>query len=269
MKAMKGTKKKFSVTETLSTPPYGNWKVCSPDNILMFRCDNRKANWYLNRDLAEIIDDTTLRLKFEPKGLGYHGNPKYNLAEKKNICVVCGVNHNLTKHHVVPKEFRKYFPIELKRFNSHDVLVTCVQCHKTYERHSDVFKLQLAEKYNTHIAGSHQGIPDKELLRAKRFASFYLRQRENCLKHGMDQPYRLDAEKYLNKSILEATEEELIELVNKAHIIRAENYIPFGKVVVDSLTDMNEFCVEWRKHFLHHTQPKFLPEYWNINGTAI
>jgi hypothetical protein len=35
---------------------YGNYQVFSPDNVLMFRCDEKKANWYLDRDLAEKID---------------------------------------------------------------------------------------------------------------------------------------------------------------------------------------------------------------------
>jgi hypothetical protein len=263
MKVMKGTKKK----NELNSPPYGNWKVYSPDDILMFRCGNSKANWYLNRNLAEIIDPTTLRLKFKPKGLGNSGQ-EYHLAERKNICVICGINSNLTKHHVVPKQFRVYFPEHLKRFKAHDVLVACIDCHKKYERHSDEFKLELAKRYNTHVAGSsfYHGTIDKELMQAKRFISFYLRHREQCLKYGMDRPFRFVAEKYLNKSVLEATDEELEAVMEAVHLIRSENYIPFAKAIVDQLPDLPAFCVEWRQHFLKYAEPQFLPEHWNINS---
>ena len=53
---------------------YGNCQVLSPGGILMFRCDEKKAKWYLNRNLGEILSESPLivKLKFEPRGLGNH-----------------------------------------------------------------------------------------------------------------------------------------------------------------------------------------------------
>lgn len=39
---------------------YGNWQVQSPDGILMFRCESKKANWYLSRDLAESVSENII-----------------------------------------------------------------------------------------------------------------------------------------------------------------------------------------------------------------
>ena len=67
---------------------YGNCKVLSPDGILMFRCDDKKANWYIKRDLCEVTEDEplTIKLKFEPKGLGFH-EKDFGLSNMQNKCV--------------------------------------------------------------------------------------------------------------------------------------------------------------------------------------
>ena len=113
----------LSRTVTKDRKIYGNYQVLSPDGHLMFRCDEKKANWYIKRNLAEIIsnDPLIVKLKFQPKGLGNH-NKKYGLSVIENICVVCGSDEFLTRHHVVPTCYRKFFPLEKKSHNFHDVL---------------------------------------------------------------------------------------------------------------------------------------------------
>ena len=103
---------------------YGNYKVFSPEGHLMFRCDLKKANWYLSRDLAHLFSDDphTIQLKFQPKGLGNH-NKVYGLTEMDNKCVVCGTNEFLTRHHVVPISYRRFFPVEIKSHNFHELFI--------------------------------------------------------------------------------------------------------------------------------------------------
>jgi hypothetical protein len=61
----------------------------------------KKLNWYLDRNLAEKLDDCSIRLIFQPNGVG-HVNPdeEYYLEDRDNICVVCGTSSDLTLHHV-------------------------------------------------------------------------------------------------------------------------------------------------------------------------
>ena len=134
-------------TVTKDRKIYGNCQVLSPEGHLMFRCESKKANWYLKRDLADIITDEPLviKLKFQPNGLGNH-NKNYGLSEMENICVVCGSDEFLTRHHVVPICYRKYFPIEKKSHNFHDVLSVCAVCHESYEKFAFDFKLSLAHR---------------------------------------------------------------------------------------------------------------------------
>lgn len=49
----------------------------SPEGEIMAKCDMKKIQWYLDRDLGEIVaqDPLTLKLKFAPKGRGHAGDP--------------------------------------------------------------------------------------------------------------------------------------------------------------------------------------------------
>jgi hypothetical protein len=37
------------------------------------------------------------------------------------------------------------------------------------------------------------------------------------------------------------------------------------KYVIDNIDDLDEFIIKWRKHFVKHMKPKFLPDLWDIN----
>ena len=59
---------------TISKTQYGNYEVYHPKGHLMFRCDLKKINWYLDRNLAEIIETNSegkvisIRLNFKSNG---------------------------------------------------------------------------------------------------------------------------------------------------------------------------------------------------------
>ena len=62
---------------------------------------------FINIHVALISDSPpTLKLKFEPAGKPSKERDYY-LAEKENICVVCGSDTNCIRKHIVPQEYRK------------------------------------------------------------------------------------------------------------------------------------------------------------------
>jgi hypothetical protein len=73
--------------------------------------NKRKIDWYLSRSLAVEVPNVAnaIRLLFEPRGLGNHGDNFY-LETKSNICVACGVSKSLIRHSIVPHSFRTHFP---------------------------------------------------------------------------------------------------------------------------------------------------------------
>lgn len=81
----------------------------------MCTCDRKKAEWYIKKNLADIVEEQpfTVRLKFEPSGRALGEVGQYYTQIKINQCVVCGASENFIRKNVVPREYRKYFPCEL------------------------------------------------------------------------------------------------------------------------------------------------------------
>lgn len=233
---------------------YGNYKVFSPNGELMFRCDEKKANWYLKRDLAFLSEDKNVVLKFRPNGLGNH-NKDYGLNEMQNVCVVCGTQNYLTRHHVVPISYRKYFPIEIKSHNFHDVLSLCVDCHESYERKADDYKNELSLLYKAPIVGLLQ--ENKNLIRAKKIASSILNFKHLMPKDRYEQLKKELREilnvKRLHKKRIIDTANLNFKIIEKTH----------GQIVVENV-DIKEFIISWRKHFTENNDCKFLPKNWSI-----
>lgn len=237
---------------------YGNYKVLSPDNILMFMCDEKKANWYLNRNLADTITDNTIRLNFKPNGLGNH-NKSFGLSEMSNRCVVCGTDEYITRHHVVPYCYRKYFPIEIKSHKFHDVLPVCADCHESYERSASVFKKEIANIYNAPINGEFN--TKSYLNKYSKLATSLLNKDSSNLPNKRIISIKLELKKFFNiKKITAKKLEEISKIkysvINKTH----------GEIVVSKLDDINKFIKMWREHFIKNNDCKYLPKNWNIDN---
>ncbi len=202
---------------------YGNCKVLHPDGTLMFRCDDDRVNWYLERNLAEIIspdgEPITIQFTFQPKGKGHQGDPFY-LQEKSNCCVVCGTKKLLTRHHAVPICYRKHFPDRLKSRCSHDILPVCVDCHETYEIEAQKLKREIAAKYKI---APHNSVVDRDFQYAKSAANA-------LMKHSDKIP--LERQVFLKERISkhlghEALEEDIASLA----AFRVRSSVPSGNTI--------------------------------------
>lgn len=232
---------------------YGNYQVLSPDNILMFRCGEKRAKWYLNRNLAEIIDTHIIRLNFEPNGLGNH-NKGYGLEEMKNMCVNCGSKLNLTRHHIVPYCYRRYLPENIKSHNFHDVLPMCIECHNKYERKADQLKSDLSMSYNAPIHGFVE--KNHEMIRYIKLAKTILNKNLPIKKKKeLSQIIKseLDIKRLTKKKLLK------ISLINFISVRKTH-----GEIVMSQIQDTQGFIEMWRSHFIENNDCKFLPENWDI-----
>jgi exonuclease 3'-5' domain-containing protein 2 len=237
---------------------YGNCKVLSPDDVLMFRCNIKKINWYLDRNIADLIDrdPLTIRLKFKPKGLGNNG--KYGLTEMMNICVICGSSDKLSRHHIVPHCYRRYFPIERKSHNFHDVVPLCVNCHEEYEKWAQSYKILLSQKYLAPING--ELINNKEILRLKRLASCLVEKRNKIPNKRISEIKQILK---LNFGWKKISKKRLNELINSNLKVYNRTH---GEIVVSKLDNIDSFIKEWRSHFIQNTECKFLPKNWSIDN---
>jgi len=244
---------------------YGNWLVLHPQGFEMFRCTTRKANWYLSRDLADIVSEEPpiIKLNFTPAGVGWHGD-EFALTQKKNICVVCGVEELdlLTKHHIVPSLYKKHFPKKLKVATSHDVVCICRPCHDEYENiYASRLKEKISEQYVVPLCNSQSNFV-KAIKLSKAFT----------LNSAM-MPEERKMELLENISSILGYEEDFvpIEEIEKLSKISQKDYNEFhsnhGREVMSKVTDIQKFVEMWRGDFLENMKPKFMPKYWDIHRT--
>ena len=235
---------------------YGNCNVQSPEGILMFKCSDKKFNWYLDRGLATLVEKSppTIRLNFTPNGLGNH-DKGYGLDKMKNLCVNCGTKEDLTRHHIVPFCYRKYFPLEIKSHKFHDVLPMCVDCHNKYERKADKLKEELSNIYNAPINGR---IVDTKFPTKYVKMSITLMSIDSIPKNRIVELRNKIKSHFNIKRLTAARIKKISEIKINPKVIT------HGKIVINEVSNLQEFVEMWRNHFIENNDCKYLPENWNI-----
>lgn len=244
---------------------YGNCQVVW-DDILMFRCDKKRADWYLktlDKNTGETIgellseDPYTVRLKFKPKGLGNH-DKEFGLTEMDNRCVSCGTEEYLTRHHVVPYCYRRFFPLSLKSHNFHDVLALCVSCHEKYERNADKLKEQLAVEYKAPISG--ETIENKDIIKCIKISTTLL---NDGIKVPKSRARRL--RKYLRDrfNLKRLTRDKIEEIASTKVVVIKRTH---GEIVMSQISDIQSFVEMWRNHFVDNNDCTYLPKNWSIKN---
>lgn len=122
---------------------YGNLKMYNPDGVLITRISQKKFLWYLTKNLAVQVADDAIQLNFYPK---VQTVEDFYISYKENKCVVCGVDGPLSKHHIIPYEYKKYVDKKYKEHISHDVVPLCCTCHHNYEILAQKFRIEIQEE---------------------------------------------------------------------------------------------------------------------------
>lgn len=228
---------------------YESFEMIHPDGYFMSFVSEKRANWYINRGLAIWVGDKKFQLKFNPNGSGKGHIPFYT-QKLENKCVVCGAEHNLNKHHVVPYVFRSRMPIKYKEKSNHDVLAICIDCHEEYEQIAMEFKNQLVKEAGINISAklTEEEKWNKDITSAKKM----LEKINNKL---------IDVSKIPKDRI---TEFERLAKLNLKDVPEK----PFwGDLLMNKIIQEDkifDFVKTWRKHFIETMSPKYLPMYWNI-----
>ena len=245
--------------DVLKSVLYGNYHMQSPTGEIMFHTNAGRVLWYLSRDIIDIIADNppTLRFKNKTNGPG-HINDAYYLSDKINQCVVCGINKNLTRHHVVPRVFRVHFPLEIKDHSYHDVLLLCTKCHKKYELKALDLKNALYKEMN-YVS---KGVNDIDLEWAIKSSKTLLRFQDvipESKKTEMFNTVRLVLKKQ------DITDDDLKNVSQLSSWYFPDDYETPSEFVAKNIPDLQIFSERWRKHFLDTMHPQFLPENWDLH----
>jgi rubredoxin len=222
-------------------------------------------DWYVRKDLAELVTDDppTIRLKFQPNGLGHAGHEFY-LIPRENKCVVCGATERLTRHHVVPGCYWRHIPKRFKSGSSHDVLATCSKCHFHYEREfGDPRKLELSQEYNSPIQGEGWYI-DKFIYRV-RGAARTLKKHEDKLPSNVREDLWQTLETHLGRARSTITRQDMKEAGDAQPFVKTETYASHGMMIVRQLKDVWAFIEMWRQHFIDSMDPQYMPPGWTVD----
>ncbi|KAK9701436.1 hypothetical protein K7432_011715 [Basidiobolus ranarum] len=257
---------------------YENYQVFSKEGVLLFRCNQKRLEWYHSRGLAQYIDDKSIRLNFETKGTGRAGDEFY-LEDQENICVVCGGINKLSLHHVVPDMYRRHMPECIKSRSSFDLLPLCLNCHDEYEKFAMQYKKSLVKKYLAPLEGTGWTLyPENRPV--SRAAAALIKSRdkippsrilelEGIVMAWWNQTH--ENTNLITDSILDLA----AQLVDRE---KSEQYKEHGKIVVDQLMecssvtnecrerwpDLEVFIMSWRQHFLQHARPRYLSDNWSV-----
>jgi len=248
---------------------YDNCSVLSPESQLMFRTSTRRAKWYVDNQLAEVVQAQPfiIKLTFQPNGTG--DEHPFFLQDKENICSVCGFDEDLSRHHVVPHCYRKYCESKYgAKLNWHDILPLCIYCHLRYERKADSLKKKLASQYSAPIPG----IPkDDDEYKYKKWAKKVQNEALAIRTYGHKIPPQRQQEMMQNIANFLGIEEDLLTQVAIDQLMddptKFNNWEKYshGELVIAQVDDIVEFSKIWRNHFVNIMKPKFLPKYWSID----
>lgn len=243
---------------------YGNYQVLNQDGKLIFRCDQKKFDWYIRKNLAEKIDDYTIRLNFVANGDGWAWTPSL-LPARENVCAVCGSTTELNRHHVVPYCYRRFFPDEIKKHNHYDILAVCTYCHDRYEAgYAIARKTELAERFNAPLNGS--GVLQESLTKYIASRSAYaIKNHRDRMPEQRLKSHLKNLQVYLGRDPADEDIHSLSE-VSLSRYCKGSFYKHHGEIVVSRLEIANDFVQEWRKHFIESMNPQFLPEGWCVEG---
>ncbi|KAJ2044734.1 hypothetical protein H4S04_006053, partial [Coemansia sp. S16] len=279
---------------------YENCTVLDISGNLLFRASRKRLDWYLSRDLATVIDDHTIQLRFANRGTGRSNEPFY-LQDMRNACVVCGTTDGLTMHHVVPHQYRQYMSTDIKSRSSFDLLPVCMRCHDQYERHATSFKKHLEKCFQAPLEG-RGWVERRDIGQAGRAAAALLGQHADKIPEARRAELRRTVQAVAEarillfsdsaRSCIEAWKQEQLDLSSEAHqgVLRelcemevrvpGPDFCTHGEIVVGAVDRTQSDCavcdecrtlvtggvpaliVAWRRHFVQFARPEHLPQHW-------
>lgn len=255
---------RHNVLPARERPVYDGCLILSPDGVEMCRVSEKRARWYLRRDLARLVSKGPLviRLTFQPRGHGHAGDIFYT-TPRENHCVVCGETQGLSRHHVVPRWYRRHFPDEIKGHSSHDLLPLCVPCHDSYERSAVLLKKQLADEHNAPF--------DAGRARYNRASANARKAAAALLRKSRDPDLRIPESRVLELTTavsefidVENPSMEQIERLSQLPTRFDTGDLSHGQMVVGRVRDIQQFVERWRRHFIQTLQPKHMPIGWAV-----
>ncbi|KAL7551015.1 hypothetical protein ACHAWF_014225 [Thalassiosira exigua] len=293
---------------SMKTPMYDNVYMLDRDRDLMCTISLKKARWYVNKGIAEWssfkdggaegvvpeggeADATCIRLLFEHNGSSADKSADETLylrSAKQNVCVACGDDGHHMRHYVVPYAYRALLPEEYKSHMSHDVVIMCPDCHVDCERRTKRRMRQMEDELRMKLgANALEASPvvDDPRLYHIRSCAIALARWKDQMPAETIAGHEREVREYLAGECANEEERDALrsgaEELTKSQLQRAcgiryrsknPDYVPGSELVVRSLEDaraIEEFIVDWRKHFLAVANPRHMPAGWRVDNPVV
>ncbi|KAI9337818.1 hypothetical protein BDR26DRAFT_919665 [Obelidium mucronatum] len=290
--AFKTKKTMLDAVTCRKSPLYDNCKLLAQNGVdLMAMISRKRYNWYLKKGLAEVVDDHSIRITFEPKG---PGGSEYGITEKNNICVVCGNTNNLFRTYIVPHAYRSEFPSEMSASQSHDVVLQCDRCFPIWAKASGTLRNQLSKEFNAPVNGIMLLDPESAFndtdsvvssdttnttgtsstntagsLASAKSAAKALIKIGRSIPTERKQILLNRVAAFLGKEdASQITDTELKEMADAPinHLVSRDRIKTHERIVVDAYKGREqELVMRWRQMFLDECDPQFLPDFWSVD----
>ena len=239
-------------------PLYDNWRMYSPEDELLSTISRKKADWYLTKGLADRVDDSSIRLRFDPKRSASH---PYQQTDKINQCVVCGHTEYYRRYYVVPYCYRRLLPLQYKKHLPHDVLLLCTECHLIADRYT-----QERRKVLEGDSSEPPEIVDERVSLVQRAAGTLLKHREKMPKQKVIELEGVVQDYWQSKELTDVDLQASLTLVARRP---NPNHVPGPQRVVERLDSeqaITQFIHSWRRHFVESNLPRHLPAAWSVGS---
>ncbi|GBP66292.1 Exonuclease 3'-5' domain-containing protein 2 [Eumeta japonica] len=251
-----------------SKPLYHNCFLAAPDDEVLCAIDNKKAQWYIDKGLADMVceEPLTIKLRFEPVSRWAGDVAKYYQLTKENKCVVCGKANTYIRKNVVPQV--------MKEFSSHDVVLLCVDCHRNSNIADQAVRTQLALKSGAKILASSvngrygENTDLKKLRSAAR--TLLLHSKSGALPEARRHEFEGVIFQHYPE-VSQITDELLKNISNTQSRYKNPEYESYGLKVVKHYLENEGGLLKleqlWREHFLKAMKPQHLPALWSVTHT--
>jgi exonuclease 3'-5' domain-containing protein 2 len=274
---------------------YSNCQILSASGILVAHCDRSKAEWYIAKNIARRVgvgEPLAVQLSFCPEKRDGEFDELASKHPRVNRCVVCGVDGNLSRFHLIPKSYQRYFDVRLKAHQCHDIVLLCVDCHEVSNRKVMALKIEIALELNAPLKGLGRSVPSMEERNVVKAASALLRGVERVPPARVAELQAIVTE-WLERhggseAVLERGSEDgtidrnrLMYAVRlgkelprrggwQAAIVQSDEFQSHGEIVVDTIIKsggfdgLHEFMIRWREHFVRTMAPRYMPDDWRM-----
>lgn len=198
----------------------------------------------------------------------------------------------------MPYSYRTMLPDQYKAHMSHDIVILCPECHVRCEKATKTrmkgVEGGLREEFRRDASGENKEdvfcspvIDDMELNHVRSCAIALVKWRDNMPLDKIESHETVvrdylastatekenDTKSILLNTKIPLSKQQLQKACSVNYRVKNPNYVSGSELVMRFLDDdekkIEEFIVDWRRHFVETVQPRFMPVGWSVDNPVV